>query len=72
MPVGNAEGDLFSSWLNPTSIVIGVLAVATSGYLAAVYLAGDANRHGDPELARAFHTRALAMAVIAGGSAWWA
>jgi cytochrome bd ubiquinol oxidase subunit II len=66
VPVGNAEGDLFSSWLNPTSIVIGVLAVATSGYLAAVYLAGDAHRHGDPELARAFHARALAMAVIAG------
>jgi cytochrome bd ubiquinol oxidase subunit II len=67
VPVGNAAGDLFSSWLNPTSIVIGVLAVATSGYLAAVYLAGDAHRHGDPGLARAFHTRALAMAVIAGG-----
>jgi cytochrome bd ubiquinol oxidase subunit II len=66
VPVGNAEGDLFSSWLNPTSIVIGVLAVATSGYLAAVYLAGDAHRHGDPGLARAFHGRALAMAVIAG------
>ena len=67
VPVGNAEGNLFSSWLNPTSIVIGVLAVATSGYLAAVYLAGDAHRHGDPGLARAFHARALAMAVIAGG-----
>jgi cytochrome bd ubiquinol oxidase subunit II len=67
VPVGNAEGDLFSSWLNPTSIVIGVLAVATSGYLAAVYLAGDAHRHGDSGLARAFHMRALAMAVIAGG-----
>ena len=66
VPVGNAEGDMFSSWLNPTSIVIGVLAVATSGYLAAVYLAGDAHRHGDPDLARAFHGRALAMAVIAG------
>jgi cytochrome bd ubiquinol oxidase subunit II len=66
VPVGNAEGDLFSSWLNPTSIVIGVLAVATSGYLAAVYLAGDAHRHRDPDLARAFHGRALAMAVIAG------
>jgi len=66
VPVGNAEGDLFSSWLNPTSLVIGVLAVATSGYLAAVYLAGDAHRNEEPELARAFHRRALAMAVIAG------
>jgi cytochrome bd ubiquinol oxidase subunit II len=67
VPVGNAEGDLFSSWLNPTSIVVGVLAVATSGYLAAVYLAGDAVRNGQPSLARAFHMRALVMAVVAGG-----
>src|ERR1700683_208092 len=30
VPVGNAAGHLFSSWLNPTSILIGVLAVAFS------------------------------------------
>src|SRR3954471_11767574 len=28
VPVGNAAGDPFSSWLNPTSIAVGVLAVA--------------------------------------------
>jgi cytochrome bd ubiquinol oxidase subunit II len=66
VPVGNAEGDLFSSWLNPTSLVVGVLAVATSGYLAAVYLAGDASRNEEPALARAFHMRALVMALVAG------
>src|SRR5213076_3216874 len=32
VPVGNASGHLFSSWLNPTSILIGVLAVATAAY----------------------------------------
>jgi cytochrome bd ubiquinol oxidase subunit II len=69
VPVGNAEGDLFSSWLNPTSIVIGVLAVATSGYLAAVYLAGDAVRNREPELANAFRARARAMGLIAGALA---
>jgi cytochrome bd ubiquinol oxidase subunit II len=69
VPVGNAEGDLFTSWLNPTSIAVGVLAVATSAYLAAVYLAGDAERTGEPELARAFSARALAMGVIAGALA---
>ena len=42
VPVGNAAGDLFSSWLNPTSLLVGVLAVATSAYLAAVFLAADA------------------------------
>src|SRR5881392_2180687 len=30
VPVGNAAGNLFTSWLNPTSILIGVLAVARS------------------------------------------
>ena len=36
--VGNAAGNLFSSWLNPTSIFVGLLAVASGAYLAAVYL----------------------------------
>src|SRR5690348_2476752 len=34
VPVGNARGDMFGSWLNPTSLVIGTLAIATSSYLA--------------------------------------
>ena len=66
VPVGNAEGDLLTSWFNPTSMLIGALAVAVSGYLAAVYLAGDASRHGDASLAEAFRTRALAMGLVAG------
>ena len=69
VPVGNAEGDLITSWLNATSIMIGVLAVATSAYLAAVYLAGDATRAGELDLARAFRARALVMGVIAGALA---
>jgi cytochrome bd ubiquinol oxidase subunit II len=69
VPVGNAAGDLITSWLNPTSIAIGAIAVATSGYLAAVYLAGDATRTGELALARAFRVRALAMGVVAGALA---
>jgi len=69
VPVGNAAGGQFSSWLNPTSILIGLLAVATSGYLAAVYLAGDASRHDEPGLASAFRIRALVMAGVAGALA---
>src|SRR6266508_3242424 len=65
VPVGNAEGDLWSSWLNPTSILIGVLAVATGAYLAPVYLAADAVRIGRPDLAAAFRLRALVTAVVA-------
>src|SRR4051794_34344257 len=69
VPVGNAAGDLATSWLNPLSITIGVLAVATSGYLAAVYLAGDAARSGHEELAREFQRRALIMGVVSGALA---
>ena len=70
MPVGNAQGDLVTSWLNPTSIAIGVLAVATGAYLAAVYLAADAGAHrasraggGLPRAARS------APALVAGALA---
>jgi cytochrome bd ubiquinol oxidase subunit II len=69
VPVGNAAGNLFSSWLNPTSILIGVLAVAFSAYLAAVYLAADAARHHERELEDAFRQRALWAGVVAGALA---
>jgi cytochrome d ubiquinol oxidase subunit II len=69
VPVGNAEGDLASSWLNSTSIVIGAISVATAAYLAAVYLAADAVRLGRPELARAYRARALGVGVAAGAIA---
>ena len=69
IPVGNAAGDLVTSWLNPTSVALGVLSVATAAYLAAVYLAADAVRLGRPELEEAFRSRALAMAVVAGAAA---
>jgi cytochrome d ubiquinol oxidase subunit II len=69
VPVGNASGHLFSSWLNPSSIFIGVLAVANCAYLAAVYLAADAARLGDRPLEQAFRRRALGAGVIAGAIA---
>jgi cytochrome d ubiquinol oxidase subunit II len=69
VPVGNAAGNLFSSWLNPTSVLIGVLAVVTGAYLAAVFLCGDAVRRDEPELAAAFRIRALGAGVVAGAIA---
>jgi cytochrome bd ubiquinol oxidase subunit II len=69
VPVGNARGGLFSSWLNPTSALTGVLAITVGAYLAAVYLAADADRGGKPELADAFRARALLTALIAGAIA---
>jgi cytochrome d ubiquinol oxidase subunit II len=70
VPVGNARGDLVTSWLNPTSIAVGVLAVATGAYVAAVYLAGDAARAGHRELARAVRARALIAGAATGAIAF--
>ncbi|HMJ03500.1 MAG TPA: cytochrome d ubiquinol oxidase subunit II [Conexibacter sp.] len=69
VPVGNAAGDLWTSWTGPLSLMIGVLAVATGAYLAAVYLAADAVRRDDEEMERAFRVRALGAGVVAGGLA---
>ncbi len=66
VPVGNAAGDLWTSWTGRLSLMVGVLAVATGVYLAAVYLAADAVRRGDAELERAFRVRALGAGVVAG------
>ncbi len=64
--VGNPGGSLVGSWLNPTSIDVGVLAVANAAYIAAVFLSGDAARSGNHALAERFRTRALAAGVAAG------
>jgi cytochrome d ubiquinol oxidase subunit II len=69
VPVGNAAGHLISSWTGPTSILIGVIAVLSAAYLAAVYMAADAVRHDDAELVGAFRTRALIAGALAGAAA---
>ena len=69
VPVGNAAGDAVTSWLNPLSLLIGALFVATSAYLAAVFLVSDARRADTPDLERYFRVRALAAAVVAGALA---
>ena len=66
VPVGNAKGDPVTSWLNPVSLLIGVLFVSVGAYVAAVFLADDARRFGDPDLERYFRARALGAAVGAG------
>jgi cytochrome bd ubiquinol oxidase subunit II len=66
VPYGNAQGNLVSSWLNPTSGVIGALAIAISAYLAAVYLCDDAQRRGEHALVGSYRRRALAAGTVAG------
>jgi cytochrome bd ubiquinol oxidase subunit II len=69
VPVGNAAGNLVTSWLNPGSVLIGVLAVAFSAYLAAVYLAADAHRLSERSLVNAFRQRALLAGLASGALA---
>jgi cytochrome bd ubiquinol oxidase subunit II len=69
VPIGNAEGDPVTSWFNAVSLLTGALFLATSAYLAAVFLVSDARRAGDADLERYFTTRALGAAIVAGGLA---
>jgi cytochrome d ubiquinol oxidase subunit II len=66
VPAGGEAGDPWTSWVNPTSILGGVLAVAVVAYLAAVYLVWDAHRLGDDPTVEYFRRRALGAAVAAG------
>ncbi|MEO8570523.1 MAG: cytochrome d ubiquinol oxidase subunit II [Chloroflexota bacterium] len=69
VPVGNAAGDPWTSWLNPTSFVVGLLAMATCAYLAAVFLVADARRRSQPDLVAYFFRRATLAAIVAGALA---
>jgi cytochrome d ubiquinol oxidase subunit II len=69
VPVGNAAGNLVTSWLSPAPVLVGALAVVFSGYLAAVFLAADSVRYGENSLAAAFRRRALVAGVLSGGLA---
>jgi len=59
-------GDLIGSWINPTSMVGGCLAVATCVFLAGVFLTADAARAGSAELAERLRKRTLGVGVVAG------
>ena len=66
VPAGGKAGDAWDSWVNPTSILGGVLAVCVVAYLAAVYLVWDAHRLGDELMVEYFRRRAVGAAVASG------
>jgi cytochrome d ubiquinol oxidase subunit II len=66
VPLGGDTHDPWGSWLNPTSVVCGVLAVCVSAYLAAVFLVWDSRRLSDEFMAGYFRRRAIAAAVVVG------
>jgi cytochrome bd ubiquinol oxidase subunit II len=62
-------GSLTRSWVNPTSMLGGTLAVVVCAFLAAAYLTADADRQGRAELAEYFRRRAIASGAVAGAVA---
>lgn len=64
---GNA--DPVHSWVNPTSLLGGVLAVLVAALVAGVFLTAEASRRGDATLARWFARRARLAAAAAGAVA---
>ena len=62
----SGAGNAFSSWIAPLPIFIGVMFVATSAYLAAVFLVGDSRRAGEHDMELYFEKRALAAGAVAG------
>lgn len=69
VPLGNASGDPWSSWLTPTSLVGGTLAVVACAFLAAVLLTRDAQSEGDTEMVEYFRRRALGSGLAGGALA---
>lgn len=60
------RGDLWTSWLNSTSVFGGVIAVGASAFLAGTFLCADASRAGEERLAEQLRRRTLAVGVVTG------
>ncbi len=65
----NGRGDLWRSWTGPTSWVGGSLAVLTVAFLAATFLAADADRSGQHDLAETIGGRAFWAGLATGAVA---
>jgi len=62
----DGDGDLWASWLTPTSLFGGVIAVGTCSFLAGVFLTADAERSGHPVLVSSLRRRTLAVGLLTG------
>jgi cytochrome bd ubiquinol oxidase subunit II len=62
----NASHASLAAWTSPTALLAGFLFVVACGYLAAVYLTGEAERRADRRMQAYFTRRAQAAAIVAG------
>ena len=60
------RGHLWTSWLNPTSVFGGVIAVGTCAFLAGTFLCADARRSAQHNLAEQLRLRTLAVGAATG------
>lgn len=60
------NGDLITSWLNPTGVVGGLVAGGTCAFLAGSFLVADAARGGQLDLAESLRRRTLFVGVVTG------
>jgi cytochrome d ubiquinol oxidase subunit II len=65
IPDGHTQASL-AAWTQPTSVLTGFLFVGACGYLAAVYLIGEAARRDDHRMQTYFTRRAQLAAVLTG------
>ena len=65
----SGTGSLVHSWLNPTSMLGGALAVVVCAFLAAVYLSADADARHLTKLTDYFARRAVGAGIVAGAVA---
>jgi cytochrome d ubiquinol oxidase subunit II len=60
------RGDLWTSWLNPTSVFGGIIAVGTCAFLAGTFLCADARRSGRSKLVDQLRWRTVAVGAVTG------
>ncbi|MCD4534448.1 cytochrome d ubiquinol oxidase subunit II [Nocardioides sp. cx-169] len=62
----SGRGDVWTSWLTPTSLFGGLIAVGTCAFLAGTFLTADAVRSGHEVLSEQLRRRSLAVGVVTG------
>jgi cytochrome d ubiquinol oxidase subunit II len=62
----NGSQASLAAWTSGTCVLIGLLFTGACGYLAAVYLTGEAARGGDERMASYFARRAAAAGIVTG------
>ncbi|GAB3997779.1 cytochrome d ubiquinol oxidase subunit II [Glycomyces albus] len=62
------HGDPWGSWINPTSLLTGAIAVGTCAFVSGTFLTHDAARAQKPELAARLRARTLVVGSVVGAA----